>query len=87
MAKVSNAEWPVVHAGIKGERSIGERVWVTGRGGATSAEIIGGVVGSSSPGKDGSQLARGGSVPLRGGEEPEVLVGEGDEWVTGMAEG
>lgn len=62
-------------------------VRATGQGGAKSAEVVGGVVGSSCPGGDGSQLACGGSTPLRRGVDTMELVGNGDEWVAGMAEG
>lgn len=43
--------------------------------------------GSSSPGEDGSHLARGGSAPLRGREDTEELMEDSDEWLTGMTDG
>lgn len=60
---------------------------MTGRGGAKSTEAVGGVVDSSCPGEDSSQQARGGAMPLRGGENTEGLVGDSDEWGAGVAEG
>lgn len=52
-----------------------------------SANVAGSAVGSSCPGGDGSQLAQGGSAPLREKMDPEGLMGEGDKWLKGMAKG
>lgn len=61
------AIWPMVPAGVEGERSVGAGARVTGRGGAEPSEAGGGATGFGNPGGDGSQGVRGVAAPLRGG--------------------
>lgn len=71
---------PMVHAGVEGRKSLG----VTVRGRTEHTEAGGRAMDSSHPGRSGSQQAHGVTTPLRRGTER--LMGNGDDWVAGVAE-